>query len=163
MGRDFLSRWALPVSLAINVFLGTVLVMREPGPPHRPPGGAPPGPLSIVERLAGELPPADAEILRRAVAGRSQEIEYRWRVWNGVPERVTTLLAAPDLDFAALRIILDEGRAAHAAVDAAVAEVIMEVTSAMSPEGRHTVARWRPPGPPRGGPLPMDGGPPPPR
>lgn len=154
MGRDFLSRWALPASLALNVFLGTVLVMREPWPPHRPPPGGPPGPLGIVERLAGELPPADAAILRQAMARRGQEIEYQWRVWNGTPERVTTLLAAPGLDAAALRAALDEGRNAHGAVDAAVAEIVMEAATAMSAEGRHAVARWRPPGPPRNGPPP---------
>jgi uncharacterized membrane protein len=162
MGRDFLSRWALPASLAFNVFLGTVLVMREAGPPHRPPPGGPHGPLGIVERMAEELPAADAAILRRSVAKRSQEIEYQWRVWNGTPERATTLLAAPSLDADALRAALDEGRNAHAAVDVAVTEVIMEAATAMSPEGRHAVARWRPPGPPRRGPGGPDGGPPPP-
>ncbi|CUW40722.1 conserved protein of unknown function(containing Heavy-metal resistance protein domain,13-137) [Magnetospirillum sp. XM-1] len=154
MGRDFLSRWALPVSLALNVFLATVLVMREPGPPPRPPGGGPPSPLHIAERLAADLPPADAAILRAAIARRAQEVEYRNGIWTGLPARIGTALAAPDFDAESLRAILAEGRQAHAAMDDAVAEVIMEAASGMSAEGRHAVARWRPPHPPKGGPPP---------
>ncbi len=162
MGRAFLSRWALPVSLALNVFLGTVLVMREPGPPPRGPGGGPPSPLHLVERLAGELPPADAAILRAAVGRRSQEVEYHHRVWMGMPERVGTALAAPNFDPETLRAVLAEGRQAHRAEDDAIAEVIIEATSAMSAEGRQAIARWRPPHPPGGRRSPPADGPPPP-
>ncbi|EME68583.1 hypothetical protein H261_17563 [Paramagnetospirillum caucaseum] len=153
MGLQFLSRWALPASLALNVFLGTVLVMREPGPPPRPPGGGPPSPLHFVERLAADLPPADAAVLRAAIGRRAQEVEASHRVWTGLPERVAAALAAPAFDAQSLRAVLAEGRQAHGAVDEAVAEVILEAASAMSPEGRQAVARWRPP-PPRGGPPP---------
>lgn len=163
MGRAFLSRWALPVSLALNVFLGTVLVMREPGPPPRGPGGGPPSPLHLVERLAGELPPADAAILRAAAGRRSQEVEYHHRVWMGMPGRVGTALAAPNFDPEALRAVLAEGRQAHRAEDDAIAEVIIEAASAMSAEGRQAIARWRPPHPPGGRPPPPADGPPPPR
>ena len=154
MGREFLFRWALPASLALNVFLGTVLFMREPGPPPRGPGGLPPSPLHFVERLAADLPPADAAILREVVGRRLPEVEYRWRIWIGLPERVGTALAAPGFDAGALRAILDEGRQAHRSVDDSIAEVIVEAASAMSAEGRQAVARWRPPHPPKGGPPP---------
>ncbi|WP_096701864.1 periplasmic heavy metal sensor [Magnetospirillum sp. 15-1] len=163
MGRAFLSRWALPVSLALNVFLGTVLVMREPGPPPRGPGGGPPSPLHLVERMAADLPPADAAILRTAARRRAQEVEYQHSIWIGVPQRVGTALAAPDFDPEALRAVLAEGRRAHRAEDDAIAEVIIEAASAMSAEGRHAIARWRPPHPSRGGPPPQGDGPPPPR
>lgn len=154
MGRDFLSRWVLPASLAFNVFLATVLVMREPGPPPRPPGGGPPGPLHIAERLAADLPAADAAVLRAAIARHAQELEVRNSVWTGLPARIGTALAAPSFDLEGLRAILAEGREAHAAMDDAVAQVILEAASAMSAEGRQAVARWRPPHPPRGGPPP---------
>lgn len=163
MASVSVSRWLLPVSLALNVFLGTVLVVREPGRPHGPPPGGPRGPLGIVEELAADLPPADAVALRNVVAKRAQEIEYRNRVWRGTPERITTVLAAPDYRPEQLRAVLDEGREAHRAMDDAVAESILEAASALSPEGRQVVAKWRPRGPERGGPPPMDGGPPPPR
>ncbi|KIL98402.1 hypothetical protein CCC_03685 [Paramagnetospirillum magnetotacticum MS-1] len=162
MGREILSRWALPVSLALNVFLGTVLFMREPGFPPGPPGGPkgpPPSPLHLAERLAADLPPADAAILRGVIQGRTQEVDAQWRVWGGMPERVTALLAAPNLDAEALRAVLAEGRQAHRAVDDVIADVIVEAASAMSPESRQAIARWRPPHPPKGGPPPQ---PPPP-
>ena len=156
--RHLLTRWALPVSLALNVFLGTVLVMREPrGHFDRPPG-PPPSPLGMVERMADVLSPADAAILRAAAAKRAQNVEYQWRIWTSLPERVMTEMAAPRFDAERLRGALDEARKAHAEVDEDVAGVIMEAAPAMSAEGRHAIARWRPPHP-RGGP---GGGPPPP-
>lgn len=157
------SRWLLPASLALNVFLGTVLVMREPEAAHRLPPGGPRGPLGIVEELAADLSPADAAALRTVVSRRAQEIEYQSRVWRGAPERITTALAAPSFEPTALKAILDEGREAHRVMDEAVAATILEAAAALSPEGRQIVARWRPRGPEKGGPPPMDGGPPPPR
>lgn len=154
MGRAFLSRWALPVSLALNVFLVTVLVIREPGPPPGGRDGGPPSPLHIAERLAADLSAADAAVLRAAIARHSQEVERRHRIWTGLPARIGAALAAPTLDVEGLRAILAEGREAHAAMDDAVAQVIIEASTAMSAEGRQAVARWRPPHPPRGGPPP---------
>jgi hypothetical protein len=154
MRREILFRWALPVSLAFNVFLGTVLFMREPGPPPRPPGGGPPSPLHMAERLAADLPPADAAILRALIQKRTGEVDWQWRVWMGMPERVGTALAAPQLDVEALRAVLAEGRQAHRNVDDALAEVIIEAAMAMSPEGRQAIVRWRPPPPHKGGPPP---------
>lgn len=159
MGREILSRWALPASLAVNVFLATVLFMREPGFPPGPPGGpggpgGPPTPLHLAERLAADLPAADAAILRAAVQPRSQAVEYQWRVWTGMPERVRTALAAPDFNADALRAILAEGREAHYAVDGLVAEVVIDAASGMSAASRQAIARWRPPHPPKGGPPP---------
>lgn len=155
------SRWLLPASLALNVFLGTVLVVREPGRPPGPPPGGPRNPMAIVEELAVDLSSADAAALRKVVAKRAQEIEYRNKVWRGTPERIATTLAAPDYRPEQLRAVLEEGREAHRAMDEAVGESILEAASALSPEGRLAVARWRPRGPERGGPPPMDGPPPP--
>jgi uncharacterized membrane protein len=154
MGREFLSRWALPASLALNVFLATVLFMREPGFPPGGPGGPPPSPLHLAERLAADLPAADAAVVRAAVRPRAQEVEYQWRVWAGVPERVRTVLSAPDFDAEALRTILAEGSRAHYTVDEIISHVILEAASAMSAESRQAIARWRPPYPPKGGPPP---------
>lgn len=111
--------------------------------------------------MAETLSPADAAVLKAAAAKRGQEVEYQWRVWTGVPERVKTELAAPNFDPVRLRATLDEGRKAHAEVDDAVTDVIVEAASGMSAEGRHAIARWRPHHPPEGG-RPGDGPPPPP-
>ena len=151
MLRAFLSRWALPASLALNVFLGTVLYL-QPAPNHRHPGGPPPSPLKFIERLAGELPPADAVVLREVVGRHVDEFERQNKTWGAVPHRVKAALEAPVLDVEALRAALIEGRDAHRRMDDSLVEVVIEAASGMSPEGRRTVARWRPPPPPPGPP-----------
>ncbi|MBI3445043.1 MAG: periplasmic heavy metal sensor [Magnetospirillum sp.] len=153
MGRGFISRWALPASLAFNVFLATVLIFQ---PPHRPrhPGGPPPSPMVLVQHLAEELPAADAAILRQVAARHGQEMESQHAVWSALPLRIRDALAAPVFDAVGLRAVLDEGKSAHRAMDDSLADLIMEAASAMSPEGRQAVARFRPPPPPHGPPPP---------
>ena len=153
MLRRFLSRWALPASLALNVFLGTVLYLQPPTH-HRHPGGPPPSPLKFVERLAGELPSADAAILREVAGRHADVVERQHEVWTALPHRIKAALEAPVFDVELLRAVLVEGRNAHAAMDDAMLEVVIEAASAMSPEGRQVVARWRPPPPPPGPPPP---------
>ncbi|MEI7609337.1 MAG: periplasmic heavy metal sensor, partial [Rhodospirillaceae bacterium] len=60
-------RWALPLSLSVNVFLATVIVVHEW---HRHRG--PPDPRHMIEEIARELPEADAAILRRTFAAEPE-------------------------------------------------------------------------------------------
>jgi len=154
-------------SLALNVFLGTVLVVHRPPPPN-----GPPSPARIAEKIAETLPPADAAALREAVARHQAEIEAGFRIFHATPDRVRAALADPAFDPEALRPIFEEGRAGHDRTDQAIADLVIEATRAMSAEGRATLARWRPPPPPvfhppEDAPPPPDGllgpgGPPPP-
>jgi uncharacterized membrane protein len=149
-------------SLALNVFLGTVLLVRHwpPGPP------GPPSPSRLAEKIAETLPPADGVILRAAVAAHQAEIEAGFKGFHATPDRVRAVLAAPQFDPEALRPIFAEGRAAHDRADQALAEMLIEASSQMSPEGRAALARWHPPHPPGERPPPPGlfgpGGPPPP-
>jgi uncharacterized membrane protein len=154
MGLPPFRKWVLPASLALNVFLGTVIVMHP-----RPPRHGPHDPGSLADKIAEALPPADAAILRQAVAAHVRQLMDGDRAQHQTPEVVKALLAAPTLDEAALRDTLAAHHAARQAMDEALAAIITETVTRISPEGRAALAKWRPPGPPFGGPPP--GGPPP--
>jgi uncharacterized membrane protein len=153
-----LTRWLLPASLAINVFLATVLVVHRPSFPPPPPR---PHPAEIAARIAATLPPADGEILRQAVAAHADDMERGHHLQHTVPDKVRAVLAAPTLDRAALEAALVEHRLAHQTLDDALAAMITEAATRMSDEGRHKLAQWQPP-PPPGAPPGMFGPPGPP-
>ena len=152
-----LTRWLLPASFALNVFLGAALLVHALRPDFGPPPPPPP-PGKLVEKIAATLPPADAEILRQAFA-TLPEREGRPRGPEEFHRRLREALLAPNFDAEALRHSLAEGRAERDRFDLALEHALITAATAMSVEGRRKLADWRPPGPPRGGP----GGPPPPR
>ena len=152
--KPLLRRWALPLSLALNVFLVTVVVMRLPLN-HRP---GPPDPQEIAQHIAATLPPADGAILVAVVKAHTAEFERSQAARHAVPGKIKTVLEQPQLDLAALRAVFAENRDASIAIDEALAAIFEEVVSRISPEGRAKLAQWQPPRPPGGGPPP---GPPP--
>jgi len=152
-------KWVLTASLALNVFLATVLVVIYR--PHHPP---PPDIAEIAGRIAETLPPADAVILREIVAARAPAIESGKRSLRGFPDRVRAVLSRNDFDPEALRPLFADFAASRQRVDDAMAALVIEAATRMSPEGRAAISRWRPPPPPFGAgpPPPPFGGPPPP-
>jgi len=156
------TKWVLTASLALNVFLATVLVVVYR--PHRPP---PPDVTQIAERIAETLPAADAAILREIVALRAPEIDRVNRLSRSMPDRVRAVLGKEEFDPNALRPLFAEIAAAHQRMDEALAGLVIEAATRMSPEGRAAIARWRPPPPPGFGgnrppPPGFEGSPPPP-
>ncbi|SEH54492.1 periplasmic heavy metal sensor [Magnetospirillum fulvum] len=147
------TKWVLTASLALNVFLATVLVVVYS--PHRPPL---PDVARIAERIAETLPAADAAILREIVALRAPEIDLSNHVARSVPDRVRAELGKEEFDPNALRPLFAEFAASHQRMDEALAGLVIEAATRMSPEGRAALARWRPPPPPPG----FGGNPPPP-
>ena len=152
--KPFLRRWALPLSLALNVFLVTVVVMRVPLN-HRP---GPPDVQEIAQHIAATLPPADGAILVAVVAAHKADFERSHAARHVIPGKLKAVLEQPQLDLAALRAVFAENRDASIALDDALAATLEEVVIRISPEGRAKLAQWQPPRPPGGGP----GGPPPP-
>lgn len=150
--RSISMKWVLTASLALNVFLATVLVVVYN--PHRPP---PPGITQIAERIAETLPPADAVILREIVAARGPAIETGNRLLRSFPDRVRAELGKDDFDPESLRPLFSDFAAVHQRMDEALAALVIEAATRMSPVGRAAISRWRPPHPPFG-----PGGPPPP-
>lgn len=159
------TKWVLTASLALNVFLATVLVVVYR--PHRPP---PLDVAQIAERIAETLPAADAAILREIVAVRAPEIDRSRRLSRSLPDRVRAVLAKEEFDPEALRPVFADIAAAHQRMDEALAALVIEAATRMSPEGRAAIARWRPPPPPGFGgnrpppppPPGFEGNPPPP-
>jgi len=143
------TKWLLPISLAINVFLLALVLTHFGPPPFQPP--PPPNPADMAARMAESLPPADALVLRQAFATVAPPAPI------GDPrafhDRLRAALDAPSFDAAALRQALAEMSKAHAAFDDAMAAAIIEAAAKMSPEGRRKLARGHGPG----------FGPPPPR
>lgn len=151
MNPTLIRRWSLPLSLALNVFLATVVVM-HPRPPHRP---GPPLPAEIARQMAATLPPADGAILLEVFAAHAEAFQRSHDIQQEAPERIKAALAAPDFSADTLRAAFDVNRAGRQMIDDALTATLIETASRLSPEGRARLAQWRPPGPP--------GGPPPPR
>lgn len=137
---------ALAASLLVNVFLAAAILAQSffhRGPP--PPGG-------LAERMARDLEPADAAILRQAFDRTGERLDRLHRLKRDGFDKVPRALEAQPFDPLALRAAFAEGEAAHAEMGQVIAETVVEAATAMSPDGRRRLARMPPPG-----------GPPPPR
>jgi len=162
-------RWWPALSLAVNIFFVTVLVVHwlggPPGPPPRGgPGGpgGPPSPLSVIEWIARDLSEADRQALHQAVAEQGITNASRPPSFEKLLERIRQTLRAEPFDPAALAAVLKDGLDVRDVFDQAVSRAIVAGASAISPEGRRKLADWRPPRPHFRG-LPGEpGGPPPP-
>ncbi len=166
--------WALPLSLAVNVFLVAVIAVHLW---HRPPG--PPGPHHLADEIARFLPPGDADTLRTAFASEPVLQRDPGPAMRSNMARVREALRADPFDPAALAAALEEGHEDRDAGDRAVGRALLKAAIAMSPEGRRVLAEHGgaphgpggPGGPPPHGPGgpppgffgPPDGGPPPER
>lgn len=148
-------RWVLPVSLLLNVFLaGVVAALALPmafGPP-RPPHG-PPDPMHMAERMAETLPPADAELLRKAFAARAGMIRDSKATMDAFPDRLRAAMGAEPFAIDTLAAVFADGRAARTEMEDAMSAAVLDAVGRMSPEGRHRLAMWQPgpSHPPRGG------------
>lgn len=186
-----LPRWLLPVSILVNMFLvGAVVALalpmlsgplphppfgsRGPGGPDGPEGpGRSHGPLAMAERMADSLPPADAAILREAIAARAEAMRAADKEMRAFPDRLREALDSEPFQTDALKTVFTAGRDARVAMDDALSAAIADAAARMSADGRHSLADWRPDrpgagrpeGPPRGparGGCPGPGAPPPP-
>lgn len=146
MPSNSVSRWLLPVSLAFNAFLGGIIVGHFDHRPFGPPHG-PPGPAEMADRMARDLPPPDAAILRQAFAAHAAEMTQSEQAMHGFPDRVRAVLEAPDFDAGALKEVLDGMRTARDRRDDAMAASLLDATARMSPDGRKHLAFGRPPRP----------------
>jgi len=133
-------KWLLPVSLAINVFLGAAVVTHflHHRPLH-PPG--PPDPVEMAEHMAESLPPADALVLRQAFAARAPTMREILLGDAAFHSRLRTVLEAPEFDAAAMRATLADADKVHVAFGEAMGAAMIDAAGKMSPEGRRKLAR----------------------
>jgi uncharacterized membrane protein len=144
--RDY-RRWLLPASLTLNAFVAGALVAQfahAPGPP-------PPGPAELARIMSRDMDGADRDAVHEAFDTEQEQFAASERMLRAARGRIRAVLEAPALDSAALKQALDGVREAHAANDAAIAAVLIEAAAALSPEGRHRLARQNPAADPPGG------------
>lgn len=128
---------ALILSLGGNMLLGGY-IWRDMG--HR----GPPNIDTFVERLVADLPAADADILRRAFAERRHILLQNDRNREAFHEDLARLLQAEPFSPERLATFLQEQDDRLAAGKRAMQEAIIAAATAMSPQGRQQMARFRP-------------------
>jgi uncharacterized membrane protein len=138
-----LSRWLLPVSLSINVFLGVAVAVHLADHESRPP--PPPRPERIVEEISATLPAPDADILRHIFAAHSAQMEHGHHAMHTVHDNIRITLSAPTFDPVALHAAFAEGRKGREEMDEALEAILTEAAVQMSPEGRKKLGEWEPP------------------
>ena len=139
-------RVALILSLALNLLLAGVVGVWAVRPMFR---GPPPPPEfgHVIERMAHRLNNADAAILKRAYDEHRDEMNRLTGDVRDARQKVRRALQTDPFDPAALKVAMDEVRAARSTVEEAIQDVMRSGAAAMSTEGRHTLARG-----PRNGP-----------
>lgn len=150
-----LLRWALPLSLALNIFFIVLTIRYHDFFRPRP---ADPG--HVVALLRANLAPADAAILQQSFAARDMRPPRN----DLLAERIRSALTASPFNGDLLRDAFKEGRASRDAFDQAMEDAFIDAAGKISPEGRAKLAaeQGRRPPPPRGAPPPPREAPPPP-
>jgi uncharacterized membrane protein len=137
------SRWLLLGSLALNLFfIGVVvaLAIRSPAP-------APAWDRDVfvrVERIAGSLPPADAEILRNRIKASRADIEAAQNRHRAAQDIIREALRAQPFDADALRTAMANTRVARQAFDQTIQAMFAGSATEMSQAGRQALADWPP-------------------
>lgn len=145
MAEHPILRWLLPASLAVNAFLGGLMVSQWRKPDIPPP----PRPERMIEEMAETLPTADAAILRQSFAARAAKAEHRSRNPEEMFLKISAALKAEPFDPQALAAIFRDGRKTRDAIDDSIEGALVDAATKMSAEGRHKLADWHP-RPPRG-------------
>ncbi|OJX71786.1 periplasmic heavy metal sensor [Magnetospirillum sp. 64-120] len=139
-------RWLLPVSLAVNAFLGGLAITEWLAPDFPPP---PPRPERMIEEMAEILPAPDAAILRHSFAEHAPGMERRPHEREEMFLKIRAALKADPFDPQALTTIFHDGRKIRDAIDDSIEGALVDAATKMSAEGRHKLAEWHP-RPPRG-------------
>jgi len=143
MLRTNYSRWLLPVSLSLNMFLAVAFAsnffFRSFGPPK---------PDKIAEEIAATLPKADGDILRQAFAAHASHFGKGPSAPHQMHDKIRAVLSAPVFDANALHEVFTENVKERASMDAVLETILTEAVARMSYEGRLKLAQWQPPHPP---------------
>jgi uncharacterized membrane protein len=131
-------RWVLALSVGLNLFLAALLVAHL----LRDRDEEPTTPSARIERIAASLPQADGDKLRAAMRAASGPITAELDDLHAAQDKVRAALRADPFDPAALRQAMQEARARHAAMSAAVQDVVAAAAAEMSPVGRAGLAEW---------------------
>ena len=120
-------------SLALNLFLGAMLVAtirNPPPPPYRP------MPDRFVERVAADLSDADAAVLRAAFEPLRPRYDALSQEYREAGQRVRALLQAEPVDFDSLRAATSAARAKRRQIGELTEETVLSILPDLSPAGR---------------------------
>jgi uncharacterized membrane protein len=136
------SRWLLLGSLALNLFfvgVAAAMAIRAPAPPVRWDANV----FVRVERLAANLPPADADILRGAIQANHDAIEGAQTSYRRARDGIRATLRGEPFKSDDMRAAMVKTRAARQTFDQSVQGVFADAVVKMSPAARHAIADWR--------------------
>ena len=137
-------RWALLAigfSVALNIFLvGFLLAQLWSSPAPEPEALAP---REILRQLAKQLPPADAEHLRRAFASRAPELVRTRREVRAASEQVRADIGATPFETTKLRADFEAMRIARERLRPLIEQALLEALPQMSEEGRTILSHAR--------------------
>jgi uncharacterized membrane protein len=136
------SRWLLLGSLALNLFfvgVAAAMAIRAPAPPARWDANV----FVRVERLAANLPPADADILRGAIQANRDAIDGTQASYHRARDGIRATLREEPFKADDMRAAMVKTRAARQSFDQAIQGVFADAVVKMSPAARHAIADWR--------------------
>ena len=137
-------QWVLPVSLAVNVFLLTVIAVHEWQRPH-----GPPNPRRMVEDIAKSLPEADAAVLRQTFAAEPELQRDPFKAGADLMAPLRKALRSEPFDPEAFAAEFHKFHEQRDRFEQALDRALLTAVAAMSSEGRRRLADHRgPPGPP---------------
>ena len=136
-------------SLALNLFLICGVAAFLAGSwLHKPAHPGKGGPAHQFEMLAGQLPPADAAVLRAEFGEKSPAIEEAHIAVHRSQDNVRLALRADPYSGAATREAMSQAEAAHLRLERLLQDVIASAAGKMTSAGRTKLADFQP-GPPR--------------
>jgi uncharacterized membrane protein len=129
-----LTRALLVGSVCLNLALGGYIAVQVLRPEPRPIASflMP----QIIERIAGQLPPQDADILRQVFRGRQADVLAARVQLDKAIAQALVQLGRPELDLAQLRAAVDLARDKRNLQVNLLLEGFFEALERMSPEGR---------------------------
>jgi uncharacterized membrane protein len=140
------SRWLLVGSLALNLFFAGAagaVALRYSGPvPLTTIAHIDHGLANRLDRIAGSLPPDDAELLRTQLRGDARKVASAQADLRLSQEDVRKSLRAEPFDADAMRSAMAENRTAHENYDQVLHDMIATAAAKMSVVGRTKLADW---------------------
>jgi uncharacterized membrane protein len=95
-----------------------------------------------LDRIAGSLPPADAELLRTQLRGDAEKVASAQADLRLSQDDVRKSLRAEPFDAEAMRAAMAENRTAHDNYDQVLHDMIASAAAKMSVVGRTKLADW---------------------
>lgn len=128
------------VSLGLNLFLGAMLVSAYQ---HQEPARGLAMPDRLVERVAPDLPAADAERLRRTFTAKRAQFAVLEEDYRQATLRVRAAAAREPLDLEELRALMDTARAARRRIGDLVEETVLSLLPDLSLSARERLVAGR--------------------